>query len=82
MSQILTKSMSDKVQQVVSHEIKHSVLPTIHQVVESYRHQIDSQYNHKFANIDAMVKENFAKVISSKVRKTIHGVSKLLLPLG
>ncbi|XP_030765683.1 enhancer of mRNA-decapping protein 4 isoform X2 [Sitophilus oryzae] len=65
-NQMLTKSISDKLQHTLQHEIKHSVLPTVHQLVESYRHQIDTQYNNKFTNIDTMVRENFAKVISSK----------------
>lgn len=64
--QIISKSVSDKIQQIVTHEIKHAVLPTIHQSTEAYMQRIDSQYSHKFANIDSMVKENFAKVISSK----------------
>ncbi|KAF7268427.1 hypothetical protein GWI33_018437 [Rhynchophorus ferrugineus] len=65
-AQMLNKSFIDKVQHTLQHEITHSVLPMLHQMVDSYRHQIDTHYTHKFASIDAIVKENFVKVISSK----------------
>ncbi|XP_060517903.1 enhancer of mRNA-decapping protein 4 isoform X3 [Cylas formicarius] len=60
--QLLSKSLAEKLQ----HEMKHSMLPTVHALADSYRHQVDDQYTQKFADIDKMVKENFAKVINSK----------------
>lgn len=67
MSQISTSAITEKVPQIVQHEIKHTVLPSLHQAMEAYRLQIESQFNHKFANMDATVKDNLAKALSSKV---------------
>lgn len=61
MAQMLTKSVAEKVPHIVQHELKHAVLPSLHQMVETYRLQIDTQHS--------QVKENFAKVLSSKVKR-------------
>lgn len=58
MAQMLAKSVTEKVPHIIQHELKHAVLPSLHQMVEAYRLQIDSQYS--------QVKDNFAKVLSSK----------------
>lgn len=66
-TQILTKSLAEKMQQIVSHEMKHVILPAIHNLIDSYRVQVDGQYSQKLASVDIMLKENVAKAFNSKV---------------
>ncbi|XP_066256745.1 enhancer of mRNA-decapping protein 4 homolog [Euwallacea similis] len=82
MSQILAKAVSEKVPQIVQHEIKHTVLPSLHQTMESYRLQIENQFSHKFTNMDSMVKEQLSKVLGSKslVESLSVSVANLIAP--
>ncbi|CAH1183660.1 unnamed protein product [Phaedon cochleariae] len=64
-TQSLVKSLSDKMQQIVSQEMKH-ILPSIHKMIESYRTQVDAQFTQKLANTDMMLKENVSKAFNSK----------------
>lgn len=67
MTQLLTKSLAEKMQQIVSQEMKHVILPAIHNLIDSFRIQIDGQYSEKIATMDVMLMENVAKAFNSKV---------------
>lgn len=71
-TQMLTKSLAEKMQQIVSHEMKHVILPAIHNLIDSYRVQVDGQYSKKLSSLDVMLKENVAKAINSKVGVSIN----------
>ncbi|KAJ8960755.1 hypothetical protein NQ318_020048 [Aromia moschata] len=62
---LVTKSLSEKLQQVVSQEMK-LIMPAIHSLIDSYRLQVDNQYSQKMSNTDLMLKENVAKAFNSK----------------
>lgn len=79
-TQMLTKSLAEKMQQIVSHEMKHVILPAIHNLIDSYRVQIDGQYSQKLASMDVMLKENVAKAFNSKVSNDIY-ISNLTVSL-
>lgn len=66
-TQLLTKSLAEKMQLIVSQEMKHVILPAIHNLIDSYRVQVDGQYSQKLASMDLMLKENVAKAFNSKV---------------
>lgn len=65
--QLLTKSLAEKLQQIITQEIKHVILPSVHNLIETYRHQVDKQYSQKLTNADVLLKENIAKAFNSKV---------------
>nr|XP_023013294.1 enhancer of mRNA-decapping protein 4 [Leptinotarsa decemlineata] len=73
--QLFTKSLSEKMQQIVSQEMHHVVLPAIHNMIESYRLQVDSTYLEKVANTDKMLKENVWKSFNSKALADTLSVS-------
>ncbi|CAG9768722.1 unnamed protein product [Ceutorhynchus assimilis] len=82
MNQLVTKSFSEKVPQLLQQEIKQSILPSIHQAMETYRIQIEAQYQQKFANVQAIVMENFDKALSKKATAdaiSVH-VAKQIIP--
>ncbi|RZC35823.1 enhancer of mRNA-decapping protein 4, partial [Asbolus verrucosus] len=64
-SQIVVKSVSDKLQTVVAHEMKHVVVPTIRNLVEALKHQLDVQNNQKL-NSDMVLQDKISKMINSK----------------
>ncbi|KAJ8980296.1 hypothetical protein NQ317_005216 [Molorchus minor] len=64
-NQLLMKTLAEKLQQLVAQEMKH-ILPAIHNLIESYRHQVDGQYSQRMTNTEMMLKENVAKVFDSK----------------
>lgn len=68
-SQLLTKTLAEKMQQIVSQEMKHIVLPGVHNLIESYRNQVDAQYAQKLANMDNMLKDSISKSFNNKVSK-------------
>ncbi|XP_072391528.1 enhancer of mRNA-decapping protein 4 isoform X1 [Diabrotica undecimpunctata] len=65
-SQIFTKSLADKVQQILTNEVKMIILPAIQSQVESYRHQLESQYAQKISHTDMMLRDNIAKAFNNK----------------
>ncbi|XP_050510521.1 enhancer of mRNA-decapping protein 4 isoform X2 [Diabrotica virgifera virgifera] len=65
-SQIFTKSLADKVQQILASEVKMVILPAIQSQVESYRHQLESQYAQKISHTDMMLRDNIAKAFNNK----------------
>ncbi|XP_063903240.1 enhancer of mRNA-decapping protein 4 [Zophobas morio] len=64
-SQIVVKSVSDKLQNVVAHEMKHVVVPTIRNLVEALKHQLDVQNSQKL-NSDIVLQDKISKMINSK----------------
>lgn len=68
-TQLLTKSLAEKMQQIVSQEMKHVILPAIHNLIDSYRVQVDGQYSQKLASMDVMLKENVGKAFNNKVSR-------------
>ncbi|KAG5876298.1 hypothetical protein JTB14_028939 [Gonioctena quinquepunctata] len=74
-SQIFTKSLAEKMQQIVSQEMNRVVLPAIHNLIETYKLQIDTQYMEKLSNTDMMLKENVWKVFNSKALADTLSVS-------
>ncbi|CAG9860340.1 unnamed protein product [Phyllotreta striolata] len=66
LSQMLNKSLTDKVQQVVAQEVKLVILPAIRNQMEGYKGQMEAQYTQKMADTDNMLKENITKAFNSK----------------
>ncbi|XP_008200206.1 enhancer of mRNA-decapping protein 4 isoform X2 [Tribolium castaneum] len=64
-SQIVVKSVSDKLQNIVAHEMKHVVVPTIRNLVETLKHQLDVQNSQKL-NSDMVLQDKISKIINSK----------------
>ncbi|CAH1995790.1 unnamed protein product [Acanthoscelides obtectus] len=81
-TQFLGKSLGEKIQISVAHEMKHVILPAVHNMAESYRKQIDAQYSQKLANTDIMLRENVAKAFNSKaLADTLsHSVVNIVAP--
>lgn len=69
-NQLITKSLSENVEQLIAQEMKH-ISPTIHNLIDSYRHQVDTQYSKKLAVTDMMLKDNISKAFNSKVIHTL-----------
>ncbi|KAL1513336.1 hypothetical protein ABEB36_002757 [Hypothenemus hampei] len=65
-NQILPKAIADKIPSIVQQEVKHSVLPSLHQSMDTYRLHMETQYNHKFANMDSAIKKYLSDILSSK----------------
>lgn len=65
-NELLTSSLSENVQQVVAKEMKH-ISTGIHNLIDSYIHQLDTQYTQKLTVTDMMLKENISKAFNSKV---------------
>lgn len=65
-NQLITKSLAESVQQIIAQEMK-LISPAIHTLIDSYRHQVDSQYSQKLAVTDMMLKDNISKAFNSKV---------------
>ncbi|KAJ8920900.1 hypothetical protein NQ315_015693 [Exocentrus adspersus] len=80
-SQFITNSLSENVQQVVTQEMKH-ITPAIHSMIESYRHQVDAQYSQKMAVTEMMLKDNISKAFNSKALadNLSHSVVKIVAP--
>lgn len=66
-TQVLSKSLSEKLQTIMTHEVKHVILPSIHNQIDSYRHNMESQYVQKLTNIDNTLRDNIAKAFNNKV---------------
>nr|CAH7751196.1 unnamed protein product [Callosobruchus chinensis] len=81
-TQFLGKSLGEKIQMSVAHEMKHVILPEVHYMAESYRKQIDAQYSQKLANTDIMLRENVSKAFNSKaLADTLsHSVVNIVAP--
>jgi enhancer of mRNA-decapping protein 4 len=81
-SQIVVKSVSDKLQNVVAHEMKHVVVPTIRNLVEALKHQLDVQNNQKL-NSDMVLQDKISKMINSKaVAETLSfSVANAITPI-
>lgn len=67
MTQMMSKQLSDKLQSIVVHEVKHVVVPAVLGVFESLKHQLDIQYSQKLNSTDHLLKDNIAKMVTSKV---------------
>lgn len=81
-SQIVTKHLAEKVQNVIMSEVKHAVLPAILGVFENLKHQLDIQYSQKLNSTDHLLRDNIAKLVTSKVmfpRKSIKMTFELVL---
>lgn len=65
-TQVLSKSLSEKLQTIMTHEVKHVILPSIHNQIDSYRHNMESQYVQKLTNIDNTLRDNIAKAFNNK----------------
>lgn len=65
-SQIVVKSLTEKLQSIVAHEMKHVVVPTIRNLVEALKHQLDVQSSQKM-NSDMLLQDKISKMINSKV---------------
>lgn len=66
-SQLLVKQLSEKLQNIIVHEIKHVVLPAVLAVFENLKHQLDIQYSQKLNSTDMLLKDNISKLVTSKV---------------
>lgn len=66
-TQLLTKSLAEKMQQIVSQEMKHVIVPAIHNLIDSYRVQVEGKHSQTLASMDGMLKDNVAKAFNSKV---------------
>lgn len=66
-SQILTNKVLEKLQLIITHEMKNVVLPSILTTFESLKHQLFMEYSQKLNTTDHMLKDNISKLLSSKV---------------
>lgn len=65
MSQLINKSLSDKIHNVVTYEIKHTVLPAVLSLMEDLKQQLELQYNQKTTLSDKYLKDNISKLVAS-----------------
>lgn len=64
----LTKEITDSLQNIISQEIKTTILPPVLTIFENLQHQIDVHYSQKLNTIDHLLKSNISKLVGSKVR--------------
>lgn len=64
---VVTKQLVEKLQAVIISEIKHCVLPAVLGVFENLKHQLDIQYSQKLNSTDHLLRDNIAKLVTSKV---------------
>ncbi|XP_056638330.1 enhancer of mRNA-decapping protein 4 isoform X1 [Diorhabda sublineata] len=69
------KTLSEKLQQIITHEIKNAVLPVVQNQMETYRHQIESQYTQKLNHTDILLRDNISKAFNSKTLADTLSVS-------
>ncbi|KAF5295034.1 hypothetical protein FQR65_LT10587 [Abscondita terminalis] len=65
-TQILTKQITDKLQIIVTHELKNIVLPSILNTFETLKHQLFVEYSSKLNSTDHLLKDNISKLVTSK----------------
>lgn len=70
LSQLLSQQLPEKLQNIIVQEIKHVVLPAVMSVFENLKHQLDIQYSQKLNSTDHLLRDNIAKLVSSKVSKS------------
>lgn len=72
----LLQKISDSLQEIISREIKTTVLPSIMATFDTLIHQLDIHYSQKINTIDQLLKSNISKLVSSKVRKNYIFVTR------
>lgn len=65
--QMFNKQILDKVQVIVTHELKNFIVPTVLNIFDGLKHQIYMDYTQKIGSLDHVVKENVTKIVNSKV---------------
>lgn len=63
----LLQKISDSLQEIISREIKTTVLPPVMANFDTLLHQLDIHYSQKINTIDQLLKTNISKLVSSKV---------------
>lgn len=63
----LLQKISDSLQDIISREIKTTVLPPVMANFDTLLHQLDIHYSQKINTIDQLLKTNISKLVSSKV---------------
>lgn len=66
-SQFVLKSMTDKLQNIVSQEMKLVVVPSVRNLIEASKQQLDIQGTQKFNNDILLFQEKISKLFNSKV---------------
>lgn len=66
-SQILNKQVTEKLQMIISHELKNVILPSILTTFEGLKHQLFVEYSQKLNATDHLLKDNISKLVTSKV---------------
>ncbi|KAK9701745.1 WD40 region of Ge1, enhancer of mRNA-decapping protein [Popillia japonica] len=62
----LLQKISDSLQEIISREIKTTVLPPVMANFDTLLHQLDIHYSQKINTIDQLLKTNISKLVSSK----------------
>lgn len=64
---VVSKQLLEKFQTMIASETKNGLVPAVVAVFESLKHQLDIQYSQKLNSTDLLLKDNIAKLVSSKV---------------
>ncbi|KAM7432198.1 enhancer of mRNA decapping 4 [Porites harrisoni] len=66
LSQVLTTTLSGKLDKAVKAEVKSSVVPTVQKVLNSIQEQLNTTLAQKLTAADTVLKESIAKMVKSK----------------
>lgn len=70
-SQFVVKSLTDKLQSFISQEIKLVVVPSVRNLIDASKHQVDKQGTQKFNNEILLFQDKISKLFNSKVSTTL-----------
>ncbi|KAL3282525.1 hypothetical protein HHI36_005706 [Cryptolaemus montrouzieri] len=65
-SQVINKAVAENIQTIVAQEMKHAIVPTVMNLMESLKRQLELQFNQKTSQADLFLKDNIAKTVANK----------------